>query len=75
LDRFGSVLVLEPKQEISDRPLDVGEHGCSNHHTSSIPDGDDFHSKLEFDPDASREQLASIVQQRNSPWGLEKGYE
>jgi hypothetical protein len=74
LDHFGSVLVLELKQEISDRSLDVGEHGCSIYHTLSEHAEGDFHLELEFDPDTLREQIAPIVQQRNSPLGLEREY-
>ena len=74
LDHFGSVLVLERKQEISDRSLDVGEHGCSICHTLSAHAEGDLHLESEFDPDTLRERIAPIVRQRNSLLGLEREY-
>jgi hypothetical protein len=74
LDHFGSVLVLGRIQEISDRSLDVDEHGCSIDHTFSERAEGDFHLRSGFGPDTLREQIAPIVQQRNSPLGLEREY-
>ena len=61
MDHFGSVLVLELKQEISDRSLDVGEHGCSIYHTLSEHAEGDFHLESEFDPNTLREQIAPCM--------------
>ena len=61
------------KQEISDRALDVGEHGCSVDHTLSERAEGDFHIGSEFGPDTLREQSTPIVQYGNSPVGSEKG--
>ena len=54
LDHFGSVFVLELKQEISDRSLDVDVHGCSIDHTLSEHAEGDFHLGSVFGPDTLR---------------------